>query len=484
MKTRQVRIWGIQTNRLAANRKSYTVRWRVGTERHSETFSKKALAENFRSDLMQALTRGELFDIQGGRPDSMLEPEPVEVMTWLELVETYLTMKWPGAAAKSRTSLIEALMTVTPVLVSEVSGRPDVELLRIALRDHLLPPPLRELSVPAAIEPAVVWLRKAALPLPAAVQPAAVRAALDALALRLDGTPAAATTMRRKRSVYYNVLQYAVELEEIDFNPVDKVRVSARRQKVVTEVDRRVVVNPRQARELLTAVTYVGRRGDRGARLRAFYACMYFAATRPGEALGLRDRDCYLPAKCLDCGADLTEVFAGSPNCQHERAECGWGLLTLEASRPQAGKRWTDTGEVHDRRGLKHRGDDEPRPVPAPPELVRILRQHISAYGVAPDGRLFQSPRGNVISASTYYRVWEEARRLGLTPRQVQSPMARRPYDLRHAAVSLWLNAGVPAPEVASRAGHSVEVLLNVYAKCIDGQAEVVNMRIEAALAA
>ena len=36
---------------------------------------------------------------------------------------------------------------------------------------------------------------------------------------------------------------------------------------------------------------------------------------------------------------------------------------------------------------------------------------------------------------------------------------AARRYDLRHAAVSLWLNAGVPAPTVARRAGHSVEVL-------------------------
>jgi len=35
----------------------------------------------------------------------------------------------------------------------------------------------------------------------------------------------------------------------------------------------------------------------------------------------------------------------------------------------------------------------------------------------------------------------------------VASPLAGRPYDLRHAAVSLWLNAGVPATEVAERAG-------------------------------
>ena len=87
-----------------------------------------------------------------------------------------------------------------------------------------------------------------------------------------------------------------------------------------------------------------------------------------------------------------------------------------------------------------------------------------------------------MVSASTYSRVWEQARRLALPPYQVDSPLAGRPYDLRHAAVSLWLNAGVPATEVADRAGHSVDVLLKRYAKCIDGEEATVNRRIEDAL--
>ena len=67
-------------------------------------------------------------------------------------------------------------------------------------------------------------------------------------------------------------------------------------------------------------------------------------------------------------------------------------------------------------------------------------------------------------------------------PRPAGIPLARRPYDLWHAAVSLWLNAGVPATEVARRAGHGVAVLLKVYANCIDGQAGVANQRIDDAL--
>ena len=59
--------------------------------------------------------------------------------------------------------------------------------------------------------------------------------------------------------------------------------------------------------------------------------------------------------------------------------------------------------------------------------------------------------------------------------------LARRPYDLRHAAVSTWLNAGVPAPQAAEWAGHSVDVLLRVYAKCISGQQHEAMRRIEEA---
>ena len=41
----------------------------------------------------------------------------------------------------------------------------------------------------------------------------------------------------------------------------------------------------------------------------------------------------------------------------------------------------------------------------------------------------------------------------------------------------------MPAPQVAEWAGHSVHVLLKVYAKRIDGQDDVAGQRIEPALA-
>jgi integrase len=113
---------------------------------------------------------------------------------------------------------------------------------------------------------------------------------------------------------------------------------------------------------------------------------------------------------------------------------------------------------------------------------VAILKEGIRTHGVAEDGRLFFNERRGVLGSSTYDRVWHEARDLALPPHLVRSPLARRPYDLRHSALSTWLNAGVDPTEVAERAGNSVEVLLARYAKCLYGRRDVANQRIETLL--
>ena len=158
------------------------------------------------------------------------------------------------------------------------------------------------------------------------------------------------------------------------------------------------------------------------------------------------------------------------------------GRIDLAASEPRAGRGWTDDGAAREARGLKHPAEHEMRSIPIPPALAGLLRAHLKAYGSSRDGRLFRTARGRPLQDSAYSAVWQAARAAAFTPAQQASALARRPYDLRHAAVSLWLNAGVPATEVARRAGHSVAVLLKVYAHCIDGQADTVNKRIADAL--
>jgi integrase len=90
----------------------------------------------------------------------------------------------------------------------------------------------------------------------------------------------------------------------------------------------------------------------------------------------------------------------------------------------------------------------------------------LDEFGTGRDGRVFSGIRGGELASVTYRRTWDSTRRAALTPAEYASPLARRVYDLRHACVSTWLNGGVPPTQVVEWAGHSVAVLLRVYAKC------------------
>ncbi|MFF7811657.1 tyrosine-type recombinase/integrase [Streptomyces sp. NPDC007945] len=450
MKSTDVRVWSIRAKQGA--RPSYEVRWKVAGEPFSQTRKTKALADSFRSKLLRAARDGEEFDTESGLPDSMAEKKAT--LSWYEFALKYLAMKWPHAAPNTRDGINESLTAVTIALLEDRPGRPSDDILRKTLRTwaFVLPAP-GDRELPVDVGNTLHWVAKASRPMAVLADPVVGRAVLDSLKLKLDGTAAAAETVRRKRRTLVNALNYAVDLGEFSENPLTSVRWQ--KPKVSSEVDPRVVANPEQARSLLHAVSYIGGyRRARGRRLVGLFAGMYFGGFRPAEAVGLTEQDLTLP-------------------------ESGWGTALLHRTRPSVGKQWTDSGESHDDRGLKNRPVEDVRRVPIPPQLVRIFREHVETFGTADDGRLFFSENGGVVSSSTYYRAWQEARELALPPAVVASPLARRPYDLRHSALSTWLNAGVDATEVAERAGNSVEVLLSRYAKCLDGRQEVANRRIE-----
>ncbi len=73
-------------------------------------------------------------------------------------------------------------------------------------------------------------------------------------------------------------------------NPLTTMKWTA--PKSTEEVDPASVANPRQVRELLEAVRA---QGERGAHLEAFFGCLYYAAMRPAEAVGLKASQCHLP---------------------------------------------------------------------------------------------------------------------------------------------------------------------------------------------
>lgn len=302
---------------------------------------------------------------------------------------------------------------------------------------------------------------------------------MDALSRRLDGKPAAATTIARKRAVFHNAAGYAVELGLLATNPLHNVQWTA--PATAGAIDRRTVANPTQVTHLLTTLASLG---ERAQRMVAFFGCIYYAGTRPSEAADLRLPDCHLPGHCPTCNTHLPDLTNPTPTdeCEHPHPQPRWGHITLAETNPLVGSHWTDDGTPNQQRGLKHRARNATRTIPIPPHLVQLLTNHIHHHGVAPDGRLFRGHHGGPLSPSVYQRWWKLTRHKALTPQQAATPLAQRPYDLRHAAATLWLNPGVPPTEVARRLGHSITILLRVYANCIDGNDDTNNQRIQNAL--
>jgi integrase len=285
---------------------------------------------------------------------------------------------------------------------------------------------------------------------------------------RLDGKTAAASTARRNRTILANAMDYAVELGLLETNPIRRIKWTA--YKVSSQVDRRSVVNPRQARALLEAVRA---QQPSGPRLVAFFAVMYYAGLRPEEAINLAVENVILPPQVWD---------EESQQWQDPADDDDWGQLHIRSATPDAGSEWTDDGSPRERRQLKHRAEGDSRIVPVHPELTRLLRDHLAHVDATDDGRLFGGVRGGELPTITYRRAWIKARQTALTAAEQASPLARRPYDLRHACLSTWLNGGVYPTQVAEWAGHSVDVLLRIYAKCVVGQDELAKRRISEAL--
>ncbi len=372
---------------------------------------------------------------------------------------------WAVSAAKTRVSVIETLTRVVPVVVTDLKGAPEGAVLRSALRKQLNQGEhAGELDEDEAR--AISWIARASRPVGSLTDPAVVCDILDALTVNLNGKPAAPEYFSRRRRVMHRALAYAVRKKRLAVNPLSKANLPegwTPPEAPDDTLDPRCVGSPALVAAMLETCKGTGRR--QGRRFAAFYGCMFWAMMRPSEVAALTRSGCELPGR-------------------------GWGHLTFADSSPAPGRAYTDDGQVHEHRGLKGRTRGRPatrarkpaRRVPIPPELVVMLREHIDLFGTAPDGRLFRSENGNPLQPSTWWQVWQKVRRASLSEEDLAGPLMRRPYDLRHSGVTWRLNSGVPATEVAAWAGHSVEVLMRVYARCVTGLEDVWISRMDGAL--
>ena len=285
MNSFDIRVFAI---RRRPGRKAFEVRWRVAGRDRSRSFVTWALADSYRAELVRTARKGLAFAPGTGEPESWPAPGP-EPVTWYRHAVAYAEMKWPHLAPHSRASLADALATVTSLLTRETGGRPAAQTLRAALYGHAFKARRRSGAPGPDTASALAWVERASLPLSQLADPRVIRAALDGLGTRLDGSPAAATTIVRKRAVFHGALGYAVELGLLPANPADLVRWRAPRAAVA--VSPATVPSPAQVGVILAGVACIR------PELAAFFGCLYYAALRPEEAVALRRDDLILPAR-------------------------------------------------------------------------------------------------------------------------------------------------------------------------------------------
>ena len=215
-------VLGHQEARQRRTAARYRVRWAVDGREHCKSFKARPLADGFLDGLKDAVRDRRPFDPRTGLPEA--ETTGDELMTWYAHARSYAEAKWPNLAPVSRRSVAEALVTVTVALTAKEPGAPDAKVLRQALFAWAFNPATRQLDPPPEIAAALAWAERASLPVAELEDTATVRVALAACARTLAGKAAAGSTQRRKRSVFYNALGYAVEQGHLPSNPVDRIQ--------------------------------------------------------------------------------------------------------------------------------------------------------------------------------------------------------------------------------------------------------------------
>lgn len=417
----------------------YYVKWRVDGRDRTRSFKTRVEADRFRSGLLTAVRDGQRFDAATGEPSSWLEHSGAP--TWWGWSQDWLALKWPQWSGHSRRSAVESLTLLTPLLVRDGAPKPPA-----GLADWLRQIGYRPGTTPDGAPAA--WLGRWSIALHE-IEPPLIETVLAAVTSRSDGSATVPAVARRRRGTFGAVLRAAVRRGLLATNPMD--RVEWRAPVSAAAIDVATVPAPS---DILAIVDHVAALPSSGARYAALFATVGIAGVRPSEAIGLQAHDLELPAR-------------------------GWGLASVRGAVTSPGTRYTGDGIVTESKGLKHRAPDATREVPLSPVLVRLLRDHLDRFEPT-DGRVFSNALGRPPTSTNYGPVWLRARSQ-LWPKG--HPLASATvYDLRHAAATMMLRAAVPPAEVARRLGHSVDVLMRVYAGVFDDERERSNKLIDKAL--
>lgn len=420
-----IKVFSIQDRRDRGTLRPWVVRWSLNDRQRARSFRTRAEADRYRTFLLQAQQRGEPFDVATGMPKSWLPSG--DDMTVHQWVRQWLAEQWEEWQPRTRASAVEALARFVPLLVDNHAPIPPA-----GVRPHLVST-LRPGVEPTG--PVEQWLDKWSLQL-GQLDRSRLAEVERRLALGDQGQPLAASSAARYRKIARACIRRAVELEILDTDPWPPAPAGRSRRKatrVKRSIDTKVLPDPESMRRALDQMVS---HQPASRRYQVMTAVAYYAGLRPSEVV-------MLTASALDLPAT------------------GWGAINV-----------TEADISFDEPGEPKTG---PRVVPIPEPLVTMLRSWVKTNGFAPGDRLFRTRTGACPTPSNWSRAWKRAQReAGLGDLRL--------YDLRHAAATTWLMAGVPLGEVASRMGHSVETLVSTYVGALRGDTELANQRIDAVL--
>jgi integrase len=245
--------------------------------------------------------------------------------------------------------------------------------------------------------------------------------------LRTRKRPLSAKTIRETFGALRRALAKAVAWGLIARNPTDHVE--------------RPRGSAREKRPLSADEVKRFRAAARGSHFELVWDVLIASGMRPGEALGLRWADVDLETGEVRVRQAVTEDAEGAPLVAAPKTEKSRRTLPLPDS-IMAGLR-------------RHRAEQAKRAMRKGPAYDRDAALVFATW----DG----SPVCHRNLRRAYLRVCERAGIEG----------ARGPYDLRHTAATLLIEAGVPIKAVSERLGHAnASITLNVYVHSTPAQQE------------
>jgi integrase len=416
---------------------SWRVRWRVEERDLQRTFPTRQQADRFRRKLLDAVDAGAVFDIRTGEPRSW---GPKEIPTVAGWAKKWLALRWPELAASTRAADAETVVEVVcATLLREPDERADV---RAYVRREICGRPGVEPELPMSNAEALAGAHVSRWsPRLDHVDRDMARTLWARLAVLKDGSTAAVTTARRRRTLATKLFDDAVREELLETNPLRSIERP--RRKVANAVDPTKLPTVAELRRVIAAIEATG---ERGRRFGAFLTVLLLTGARPEEVHALEVDDITWPVE---------------PG--------GWGVVHLSKVLTQSASAYTDDGASwQSRNQLKWRAPGEVRQVPIPPELVDRLREHLDEFPHGEKRRIITNAAGGPLTQTTA-PLW----RAGLAEVWPDGRHARlRPYDLRHVHATALLVQGVPPTRVAARLGHSVQMLYSTYAGVLSDETD------------